>query len=193
MKKKIAIGCVALIIVPVLILVIGGFMMSPEVRLSIEVDLQTPPDELFPFLSTQEGIERWWAVALPATGGGSMAVEGLDGPAGGVGTKVGFTASGELVEDWEILSVQSDQSVTYLVDFKVFQIERVITLAPTSAGAHVTWVETANFNNPVMRWFKLMPAGDKLGNMTSALVSLDQAAQEPTAASADTDAAVVHP
>jgi len=90
--------------------------------------------------------------------------------------KVGFGIGQEILEEWELLAATENRSATYLIDFRIFMIERIITLSPSATGTHATWVETARLDSPLMRWLKLMPMDDKLDHMRIALESLDEAA-----------------
>jgi hypothetical protein len=177
-KKKIALSCcLGFLLGPPLVLFGGGVLMSREAKLSTEADLSMPAAKIDPVLSTQAGIQKWWGAVLPKTGGGGMAVVALDGPASGVGARVGFKVGEELVEDWVITGHEPGKSVTYLVDFQVFKVTRTITLTPTENGTHATWVEIADFENPLLRWFTLLPVDEKEGHMKVALQGLDAAAK----------------
>jgi uncharacterized protein YndB with AHSA1/START domain len=174
--KILKIALLALLAATVLF-VLGGFLIDGEVKLETEATLSAPPEAVFEVLNTYEGQVEWWTLAMKPhieAGMSPVDIEHSGGGASGKGMQLQFVAGGDVAEDWEVLESDAPNRIVYDVDFQIFAVERTLTLTPEGAGTHVTWSDTAQIDNPVMRYLTLMPSDSVIENFNGALRALDQ-------------------
>jgi hypothetical protein len=178
------IGCGGLLALGILLVLIG-FLLPSRVEVGTEAHLEAPPDVLFPLLSTHAGLQRWWAAAgaeMAEQGYPALAVSHAGGPTEGPGLEVTFSPEGSSMEmeRWTLTASEPPARVEYDVDFQIFVVHRTITLRPGSSGTDVTWHETGEIGNPLIRWSAMLMGDDQVvENFRAALKALDAAAARP--------------
>lgn len=120
------------------------------------------------------GGARGLPTAVPSVGMVliSVAVARSTGP----GLEIGFAANGHVFETWKVKSVGSQSKVVYDVDFKIFAVERTLTIEPADGGTRVVWRETGEINNPLFRYMTLAGSEDPVHNFDEALAALGRVA-----------------
>lgn len=172
-KLLIAAGVIAGLFVA---LVLGGFLISPEVELETHARLDAPPEAIYPHLDELEGLRAWWARAgeeTAAQGMPAMTIEHRGGPTQGEGMQLAFVADGQTFETWVVVEREPPSKIVYDVDFQAFVVRRTLTLTPEAEGTTlVTWAETGTIDRPLMRYMTLLPQQVVLANFNAALRAL---------------------
>lgn len=176
--RIVAIG-VAAVMTMLLLLYLGGYLIDGAVDLSTEIHVDAPPETVYRYLATQEGVLAWWADVDEHYDGDApgMEVVAADGPATGPGATVRFEAGGAVAEEWEILEAEPPRRVVWNVDFQVMEVERSFTLSPRDGGTRVVWSERGQVDNPVARYMTLFMSDEEVvGNFDTALEGLARVA-----------------
>jgi uncharacterized protein YndB with AHSA1/START domain len=149
-------------------LVLGGFAIDSEVKIETEATLGATPETVFEVLSSYEGQRKWWDEAMKEHLDESMPemeVRHAGGPAAGKGLEVSFVAGDQVMPSKLVVEV----------DFQIFVVERTLLLEPAGSGTKVTWSDTAEITNPLMRYMTvLMPPEEVVKNFDGALAALDR-------------------
>jgi len=145
-----------IVVVLGLVFVAGGFLLPREVTVARSVEIDAPPEAVFPHVNSLKAGTEWspWLSRDPEV------LVGFSGPDEGVGARL----------DWE--SEQPDVGIGSQVITASVPNERVETdldfgqmgtakaafvLEPASGGTRVTWDLVADMgSNPVGRWMGLM-------------------------------------
>lgn len=172
-----ALSAVALVVV----LLGGGMLLDPTVELHTESTLDATPEDIHPLIADPAGVMRWWQNAASEPGHevlADMVMRAGDGPATGPGATVLFEMGGSLVEEWTLVKSSPPRGAVWDVDFQVFVVRRSLLLEALPNGrTKVTWHETGHFDNPLMRWFTLMPTDNVIENFQGALRMLGREAR----------------
>lgn len=160
-------GCVALF-------AFVGYALPRDFSASVERTVPRRCPEVLPLFSGVDGVRRWWGPMLEQAerdGHGRMEVRPKPGvPTEGVGTVLVFVAGDTTMETWTLRSLAHDRAV-WDVDFAgMLTVERTLALKTAGDGCAVTWSETADIGNPMMRWFSLL--SDPAVNFASALEAI---------------------
>jgi len=172
-----AIGAVTLL----LVFVGGGMLLDPEFELETESTLDAPPEALYVLIADPAGVIRWWQGAGQEMGIEAMAdmvvIRG-EGPATGPGATVLFEIGGKVAEEWTLISANPRTEAVWDVDFQVFVTRRTVQLQALPDGkTRVRWHEIATFENPLTRWFTLLPSDAVIENFQGALRLLEKRAR----------------
>ena len=163
-----------------LVVVGGGMLLEPNVELETESTLDASPEVLHALIADPAGVIRWWQDA-----GEEMGIEAMNdmvvsqgaGPASGPRPTVRFEIGGKLAEQWTLISVEPPTETIWDVDFQVFVTRRTLQLQAMPDGkTKVRWHEIATFENPIARWFTLMPSEAVIENFQGALQLLEKRA-----------------
>ncbi len=165
----IALGVVAGVIV--VLTLVGTQLPSRVGVVDISTTIDAPRGELFPFFNSREGQQRLWDQLLrrPSnTAAPPMVIVHLGGPEEGVGSRLGFfpdtTRMGSIGGVVASLArgigivVESDapRRVVSEIDFGIVVAHRTIDLeAIDERATRVSWSETLEFGNPLMRTMTL--------------------------------------
>ncbi|MBX2798714.1 MAG: SRPBCC family protein [Myxococcales bacterium] len=157
----------------------AGMFLPAQIELTTKTMVEASPEELFPLLSTSDGLQRWWLEVAETEGYPGFAVDHTNGPTQGAGCEVQFTvtASSLLLETWTLMSQRPPTRVEYAIDFRAFEVDRTITLSGQPQGTQVTWVEKAELSNPLLRWMPVIMGKDPVEQrIREAIAGLDRAA-----------------
>ena len=173
-------------VVLVILFVLSGYLLPSEVTIETSMDIDAPPEKVFAYFDTQEGIEAWWKAVFEgfekdAPDMPPMEVRAMPGPKAGAGTKIDFLVEGEVAEHWTIRESTPNEVVVYDVDFMVFQSVRTITLEPVDADTtRVGWSDTSELSNPLMRWMPVIMGEETVvENFNGALGTVKRIAENP--------------
>ena len=179
--RKLKIAAIALVST-VALFILGGYALDGHVELKTDAELKAPPATIFETLNTFDGQVTWWTAAVdPHVKKGEMPpMEVLhhSGPAQGEGMMIHFKTQDTLMEEWTVLKSEPPNKIVFKVDFQMFIVERTLLIEPDGEGSKVTWSETADFENPVLRYMTMMEPGDIIANFDDALVALDKVTSE---------------
>jgi hypothetical protein len=173
-KLKIAAGVLVGLVV---LVVLGGYALDSQVELSTTGTLKAKPAVIYEQVNTYDGEVEWWTEAMKAYEGEDMppmTVVHAGGPKEGEGMLINFMMGDQLGEEWTFLASEPGKIVIE-VDFQIFVVERTLTFEPDGEGTKLTWSETAEISNPLMRYFTvIMPPEEVIKNFDMAIVALDQ-------------------
>ncbi|MEC7523593.1 MAG: SRPBCC family protein [Myxococcota bacterium] len=155
----------------------GGYLIDGDVAVGTEARLDAPPETVFPYLATRDGVVAWWerfGETAPEAQG--MRVVAVDGPNDAPGAQVRFEMDGTVTEEWTLLEVEPPGRAVWRVDFQIMEVERTFTLVAEGAQAtRVSWRETGHIDNPLARYMKLAMGTDEVeANFDLALEGLDR-------------------
>lgn len=158
----------------------AGLFLPSQIELTTKAMVDASPEELFGMLNSADGLQRWWLEVAETEGYPGFAVDHTDGPTQGAGCEVTFavTASSLEIETWTLLSQRPPTRVEYDIDFRVFEVNRTITLSGQPQGTQITWVEKAELSNPLLRWMPVIMGKDPVEQrIQEAIAGLDRASR----------------
>ena len=159
----------------------GLQVVDGTVELETERTLDAPADVIHPLIADPAGVMRWWdgfAEELAAEGMADMSMEQGAGPATGPGATVLFKMGDTLAEEWTLVAVKPPTEVVWDVEFQMFIVRRTLQLTELPGGkTKVRWHEVGTFENPLFRWFTLMPNDSILENFQNAMGLLNKKAK----------------
>jgi hypothetical protein len=158
--------------------VLGGYAIDGHVELGTSAKLKAAPATVFATLNSFDGQVTWWTRATEQfVADGKMPPMDIvhsGGPNEGAGMQIEFKTDGEVQEAWKVLASEPPNKIVFEVDFQMFVVERTLLIEPDGEGSKVTWSETTDISNPVMRYMTFMPPDDVIANFDGALVALDK-------------------
>jgi uncharacterized protein YndB with AHSA1/START domain len=165
---------------------VSGYALDRRFSISTTHEIAAPPAKVFPIFNSARGIQSWWETfseQMKKAGSGGAPVRALpvDGPGSGVGAQVEFQMGATVTERWEIVESVPDQRVVYRVAFLSMGMttERKLTLSAEGQGTRVTWTETGEVENPVLRWVSQLSEDGQIKNFDLALDSAAKIAEAP--------------
>jgi len=120
------------------LLILGGLLLPGEIRVARSIDIEVPPDQVFPLVNDLEAFNRWspWAAVDSDT------KFELSGPESGVGARLRWSSDNPEVGSGsqEIIRSQFPAQVVLRLDFGLQgSAEANFELEPLEAGTKVTW------------------------------------------------------
>ena len=164
-RKK---GCLALVAalgLTAVVVYFAGHLIDPHVALRTERRIDAPPEEVFRYVGTPEGVVEWWE----HVGGPDM--EGMAVVADG--DTVEFRVGGSVAESWRLEAAHPPRVARWTIDFQVFEVTRRLRVEPDGTGSLVTWSEEGWIHNPAARYMTIvMSEEDTTSNFDMALDAL---------------------
>ena len=153
---KWVVGLVALF---ALVLVAGGYALSPEFQSVRSVTVNAPAEKIYPLVADPREWKRWtvWNQRDP-----SMAIT-YSGPASGAGAGWAWQSKTEGDGKMTFTAADPGRRVAYELFFPDFGTTSTgdVTLAADGTGTRITWSMTGNMgSNPLMHWLALF--GDRM-------------------------------
>ena len=135
----------------VLVLGLGGLLISPQFTVTRSVSVNAPPAKVFALLQDPREWKRWsvWNQRDPG-----MAIE-YSGPASGVGAVWAWKSASEGDGKMTFTAAEPARRLAYDLYFPDFGTTSNgdLTLAPDGNATRVTWVMNGNMGrNPLFRW-----------------------------------------
>jgi uncharacterized protein YndB with AHSA1/START domain len=118
--------------------IIGGLLLPAEIRVARSIEIDVPPEQVFPLVNDMEAFNRWspWAALDSETD------YELSGPESGVGARLSWSSDNPEVGSGsqEIVTSVSPEKVLLRLDFKAQgSAEAGFDLVPLDAGTGITW------------------------------------------------------
>ena len=120
-----------------------------------------------------------------------MNIVDLGGPDSGAGTKLGYYPGGKhsgglrvffnsfAKGDGQIVESETNQRIVIDIDFGFVKTRRVNTFEGKVDGwTHVTWTETLEASNPLVRWMLLVTGDPQEAGFDRVLLALEDVATE---------------
>jgi uncharacterized protein YndB with AHSA1/START domain len=138
----------------IVLLVVGGSLISPKFTISRSVVVQAGPDKIYPLVADPRRWKDWtvWNRRDPA-----MAIE-YSGPPSGAGAVWSWKSKSEGDGRMTFTAAEPDRRVAYELFFPDFGTTSTgdVVLAPSGGGTQVTWTIHGDMGgNPLFRWLAL--------------------------------------
>ena len=160
-----------------LILVSGGYLVSPKFTVSRSVLVQAPVEKVYPLVADPKAWAGWsvWNRRDPA-----MQMS-YSGPPSGAGAGWAWKSKSEGNGRMVFTAAQPNSQVDFDLFFDDFgTVSRgSLLFEPAPTSTRVTWVMNGDMgSNPLLRWFALF--GDKMvgSDFEAGLVNLKQLAEK---------------
>lgn len=167
-----------LLAVLVLVLVAGGYALSPQFRAVRSTTINAPAQRVYALVVDPREWKRWtvWNQRDP-----SMAIT-YSGAASGAGAGWAWQSKTEGDGRMTFTAAEPGRRVAYELYFPDFGTTSTgdVALVAEGAGTRVTWSMTGNMGtNPLMRWFALF--GDRMvgPDFEAGLANLKALAEKP--------------
>ena len=161
----------------------AGSLLPADHAYATSRRVEAPAATVFALIDSQAGLERWWRAAMDAPQAPSegMNLIARPGAVAGPGMEFEFASvDGVTMEVWTVLADEPGVSVTYRIDFQIFESERTLALDALDADTtEVRWTETAHIDHPLVRWFAWLEGDGVVQNFDAALGALAKVAEAP--------------
>ena len=172
---KILLGLVALLAV---VLVAGGYLLSPKFSVTRSVLVNAPADKVYALIASPRQWPSWsvWNQRDPA-----MTID-YSGPEAGAGAAWAWKSRSEGDGKMRFTAAEPNQRVVYSLVFPDFENPSTgeLRLAGEGGATRVTWVMSGDTGgNPLYRWFAL--GADRLigKDFEAGLANLKALAEKP--------------
>jgi hypothetical protein len=134
-----------------LALVAGGLLLPSTTRVQRTIVIERPAPEVFAMLDSFRRHAEWspWSQADP------QASYTFEGPASGVGAKMGWTGNATIgTGSQQIIESVPHWTIVTRLEFDGSAATLRFDLEPAAAGTRVNWtLSSAHGYNPMYRWF----------------------------------------
>lgn len=136
------------------VLVAGGFLLSPRFSVSRSALIKAPADEVYALVASPRQWKTWsvWTRRDPA-----MQID-YAGPDSGAGARWSWKSRSEGDGRMTFTAAEPNRRVVYELYFPDFGTTSsgAFSFVPQDGGTRVTWSMEGDFGrNPLMRWFAL--------------------------------------
>lgn len=150
---------VGAILVLAVVLVAGGYALSPEFKAVRSTTIKAPPDKVYALIVDPREWKRWsvWNRRDPA-----MQIT-YSGPPAGAGATWAWKSASQGDGTMRFTAAEPGRRLAYDLYFPDFGTTSTgaLDLAPDGDGTRVTWTMNGHMgNNPLFRWMALF--GDRL-------------------------------
>ncbi len=144
----------ALILGLVLVVAIGGLLLSPKFQVSRTQQVQAPPDKVYALVASPKAWQQWsvWNQRDPA-----MTIA-YSGPDSGVGAAWEWTSVSQGNGGMRFTAAEAPRRIAYEIHFEGFSTVSTgeLRFKPAGSGTEVTWAMDGDMGgNPLYRWFAL--------------------------------------
>lgn len=162
----------------VLVLLIGGLLLSSKFSVSRSVVIAAPADRVYALIASPRQWKGWsvWNRRDPA-----MQIE-YSGPESGAGAAWSWTSKSEGDGKMTFTAAEPPQRVVYDLYFPDFGTTSSgeLRLLPQGSGTQVTWIMNGDMGaNPLYRWFALFADGMVGKDFEAGLQGLKALAEKP--------------
>ena len=171
------------------LLTLGGYWLPSQVEaMRISATVPASSAEAFALFNTRAGQKRLWTLAAERAGIPPMTLAPLGGPDAGVGSRSCFCPSSEgrgVVSsalssmargEGAIVESVPNQRVVYDIDWRFMLTRRTMTFdALGDNRTRVSWLETNEATNPLMRYVLVLSApsiNENLGGMLTVVAQV---------------------
>jgi uncharacterized protein YndB with AHSA1/START domain len=162
----------------IVLLVIGGLMISPKFTVTRSTVINAPPDKVYPLVADPRGWKQWsvWNKRDPA-----MQID-YSGPPSGAGAKWTWRSKSEGDGSMVFTAAEPGKRVAYDLHLADFGTRSAgdLTFTPEGSGTRVTWAMNGDIGkNPLYHWFAL--GADRLmgPDFEAGLAGLKALAEKP--------------
>jgi uncharacterized protein YndB with AHSA1/START domain len=168
----------ALILALVLVIAIGGMLLSPKFHVTRTQQVQAPPDKVYALVVAPRAWQQWsvWNRRDPA-----MTIA-YSGPESGVGAAWDWQSASQGNGGMRLTAAEPPQRVAYEIRFEGFSSVSTgeLRFKPVGSGTEVTWTMDGDMGgNPLYRWFALF-SDQMIGkDFADGLANLKALAEKP--------------
>ncbi len=168
----------ALILALVLVIAIGGMLLSPKFQVTRTQQVQAPPDKVYALVVAPRAWQQWsvWNRRDPA-----MTIA-YSGPESGVGAAWDWQSASQGNGGMRLTAAEPPQRVAYEIRFEGFSSVSTgeLRFKPVGSGTEVTWTMDGDMGgNPLYRWFALF-SDQMIGkDFADGLANLKALAEKP--------------
>lgn len=168
----------ALILALVLVIAIGGMLLSPKFQVTRTQQVQAPPDKVYALVVAPRAWQQWsvWNRRDPA-----MTIA-YSGPESGVGAAWDWQSASQGNGGMRLTAAEPPQRVAYKIRFEGFSSVSTgeLRFKPVGSGTEVTWTMDGDMGgNPLYRWFALF-SDQMIGkDFADGLANLKALAEKP--------------
>ena len=168
-----------------LLTVVSYWLPSQVEALRISATVQASSAEVFTLFNTRAGQKRLWRFAAERAGIPPMSLAALGGPDAGVGSRSCFcpTSEGRGVVlsalssmargEGAIVESVPNRRVVYDIDWEFMLTRRTMTFEDLGDNrTRVSWVETNEATNPLMRYVLVLSASSINDNLSGMLTAV---------------------
>jgi uncharacterized protein YndB with AHSA1/START domain len=172
---KLLLGLVLLL---ALLLVAGGYLLSPKFVVTRSVVVNAPADRVYGLIASPRQWRAWsvWNLRDPA-----MQIE-YSGPESGAGATWAWTSKSEGDGKMSFTAAEAPRRVAYALYFPDFGTTSLgeLRLEGEGSGTRVTWVMNGDMGrNPLFRWFALNADSMVGKDFEAGLANLKAVAEKP--------------
>jgi uncharacterized protein YndB with AHSA1/START domain len=143
-----------LLLALVLVVLVGGMMISPRYQVSRSVEINAPVDKIYALVASPKAWNTWsvWNLRDP-----TMQID-YSGPESGTGATWAWKSKAEGSGKVIITTAEPGQRVAFDLLMEGFDrpSKGELVFAPAGAGTKVSWSMNGDMgNNPMFRWFAL--------------------------------------
>lgn len=158
------------------VLLVGGWLLSPKFTVTRSVDVAADPQKLYALVADPREWKRWsvWNRRDPA-----MAIT-YSGPASGAGAQWAWTSATEGDGRMTFTAAEPGQRVAYDLYFPDFGTTSggELRFEPQGAATRVTWTMNGDMGaNPLFHWLALFADGMVGKDFEAGLAGLKQVAE----------------
>ncbi|TNE85907.1 MAG: hypothetical protein EP330_23500 [Deltaproteobacteria bacterium] len=158
---------------------VTGQFLDPHMEITVERELDAPPEAVAALVTSPEGALRWWKQAGELHGENRISeritVEQID-------NGLEFRAGTAVFEQWTLIEAD-ETSASWSIDFqKDMTSTRDLSVSPAADGKSLlVWRESVEIDSPYLRWMARLPQQNLEANFQSAMHIAEVAAQTPPA------------
>jgi len=161
----------------IVVLVIGGLLLSPKFTVTRSIVVNAPADKIFPLVADPRGWKQWsvWNKRDPA-----MQIE-YSGPPSGAGAKWSWHSKSEGDGAMLFTAAEPNKRVGFDLTFVDFGTtsKGELVFAPEGSGTRVTWTMNGDIGkNPLFHWIALGADGMVGKDFEAGLEGLKAAAEK---------------
>jgi uncharacterized protein YndB with AHSA1/START domain len=161
-----------------LVLVVGGYLLSPKFTVSRSVSVAAPPEKVYALVADPRRWKEWsvWNRRDPA-----MQIT-YSGPESGSGAVWAWKSKSEGDGRMTFTTAEPGQRLGYELYFPDFGTtsQGELTMAPEGGGTRVTWTMNGDMgSNPLFRWIALGADGMVGKDFDAGLQGLKSLAEKP--------------
>jgi uncharacterized protein YndB with AHSA1/START domain len=160
------------------VLVVGGYLISPTFSVSRSVHIDAAPEKVYALVANPRGWAQWgvWGRRDPA-----MRIE-YSGPESGTGAAWSWQSKSEGEGKMTFTAAEPGRRVAfdlYIPDFGTTS-KGVLTFAPEGGGTRATWTMDGDMGrNPLYHWFALGADAMTGKDFDAGLANLKALAEKP--------------
>lgn len=168
----------ALIVALVLVVAVGGLLLSPKFQVARSQQVQAPPEKVYALVAAPRAWAQWsvWNRRDPA-----MTIS-YNGPDSGPGAAWDWKSASQGNGGMRLTAADPPQRIAYEIRFEGFSTASTgeLLFKPAGSGTEVTWRMDGDMGgNPLYRWFALFSDSMIGADFEAGLANLKALAEKP--------------